>query len=192
MYVTFLSLFVRLWNTFSVQGSTDLAATKWNLKFREYRMMQHKTTSSCFHMFFREHSVLRRCVWSFHMCSTHDYNISSSTCRQQALQQCRDVFLWDHQPIMDTFQPHLYDQSDDRESGTPSMWFHCNGNGQYSAIIIIKKSTVCCCITCKLFPVSEVLIISISIMLFGCISVALGFFAVSHYQPVKAARADVF
>lgn len=139
MYVTFLLLFVRLWNTFSVQGSTDLAATKWNLKFREYRMMQHKTTSSCFHMFFREHSVLRRCVWSFHMCSTHDYNISSSTCRQQALQQCRDVFLWDHQPIMDTFQPHLYDQSDDRESGTPSMWFHCNGNGQYSAIIIIKK-----------------------------------------------------
>lgn len=29
-------------------------------------------------------------------------------------------------------------------------------------------------------------------MLFGCIFVALGLFAVSHYQSVKAARADVF
>lgn len=38
-----------------------------------------------------------------------------------------------------------------------------------------KKRTVCRCITCKLFPVSEVLITSITIMLFGCIFVAFGF-----------------
>lgn len=43
----------------------------------------------------------------------------------------------------------------------------------------------------KSFPVSEVLIISIIIKLFGCIFVALGFFAVSHYQSANAARADV-
>lgn len=86
-----------------------------------------------------------------------------------------------YKAIIDTFQLHFYDQSDDRESGMASMWFRYNVNGQYSVIIVAlctilhQKSTVCCCITCKLFPVSEVLIISITIMLFGCIFVALGF-----------------
>lgn len=100
---------------------------------------------------------------------------------------------------MGTSQLHFYDQSDDGESGTPSMCFHYNVNGQYSVIIVAlcailhqKKSTVCCCVTCKLFPASEVLIISITIMLFGRVFVAFGFFAVSHYQSVKAAGADVF
>ena len=47
------------------------------------------------------------------------------------------------------------------------------------------------CVTHELFPVSEVLIISITIMLFGSIFVALGFLLPSITSLFKAAIADV-
>ena len=87
-----------------------------------------------------------------------------------------------HQSIMDTFQPHFYDQSDERESSTPSMCFHYNVNGQCSVtsvalctILHQTKSTVCRCMTCAFLPASAILIISITIMLFGCVLLPLAF-----------------
>lgn len=54
-----------------------------------------------------------------------------------------------YQPITGTFQLHFYDLSDERESGTLSMSFHSNVNGQCSVIILDlctilhQKSSVC-------------------------------------------------
>lgn len=41
--------------------------------------------------------------------------------------------------------------------------------------VLLKKTPLCCCRTCKLFPVSDILIISVTIMLFGHVFVAFGF-----------------
>lgn len=108
---------------------------------------------------------------------THNHD----TAHETALKQRRGCFLlptsplWPHSSCLFMTSQMIGSQVR-RQCGSTKMLMDNILSSSWPYVpSCFKKSTVCCCITCKLFPVSEVLIISITIMLFGYILVALGF-----------------